>query len=63
MPKSDAFEIRFDGTRDLEVRLENQPHWTKVRATSETGNHLKESKTWHFGHEGKHYRIQLQVTE
>jgi len=34
----------------------------KVEASSETGNHVRESRTWRFEHNGFAYRVQLQVT-
>jgi hypothetical protein len=52
-----------EGTRYLEVDL--IPGQTDVfRATHESGNPAKrlESKTWHFNHDGKHYRVQIQLT-
>jgi hypothetical protein len=51
-----------EGTRYLEI--DHRDHVDIVKASNETGNPARrlESKTWNFDQDGKHYRVQIQVT-
>ena len=61
-----TFGMKFDAVVDpqsrmLDVHFVDDEEW-RVPASHESGNHLRESRTWRFDHNGFHYRVQVQVS-